>query len=258
MTVLLNGQTPLVVGSFQYPISANVAVPANPMPVNPSGPPSAQILDSSGNDITGTIGQGRLGGLLQARNGILAELRGDSRQQGSLNQLAQAVADRVNALLTSGNISDGPPPLPGVPLFTYDAANPATVAQTLSVDPAVAPSQLAAIDPGPPYAANGTALKLANLATPQSAADEINNVSYTQFFGNMAGRLGRAISDAQGSQKIQQGLVTQVRDLRQQTSGVSLDAEAIKVLEFQRSYQAASKMVTILDELTDTVVHLIP
>ena len=73
----------------------------------------------------------------------------------------------------------------------------------------------------------------------------------------MAASLGAAISDAQANQTVQQGLVTQARDLRQQTSGVSLDVEAIKCLEFQRSYQAVSKMVTILDQLTQTVVNMI-
>lgn len=259
-TVLLAGQIPLVIGQTEYLISANVAVPGIPTPTNPSGPPSAQVLDSTGRDATSLITQGQIGGLLQARNGVLAQLRGDSQNQGQLNQLAQSIADRVNALFLSGNISDavaGTPAIPGVPLFTYDPASPTSVAQTLSVPSTMTADQLAAIDPGPPEVSNGIPLKLAGLATPQSAADEIDNGSYTQFFGNMAASLGAAISDAQSQQSVQQGLVTQARDLRQQTSGVSLDVEAIKILEFQRSYQAVSKMVTILDQLTQTVVNMI-
>ena len=265
-TVLLAGQIPLVVGQSQYQISANVAVPDIPAPTNPSGPPSAQILDSTGRDVTSLIVQGQIGGLLQARNGVLAQLRGDSLNQGQLNQLAQSVADRINALFQSGNISDavaatattaGTPAVPGVPLFSYDSSRPSSIAQSLSVPSTLTSDQLAAIDPGPPEVSNGIPLSLANLATPQSAADKIGNVSYTQFYGNMAALLGAAISDAQSNQSTQQGLVTQAQALRQQTSGVSLDVEAIKVLEFQRSYQAVSKMVTILDQLTQTVVDMI-
>src|SRR5689334_24731432 len=51
--------------------------------------------------------------------------RSDSSQPGQLNQLAQAVADRINTLLTSGNISGSQP---GVPLFTYNAGNPTSAA----------------------------------------------------------------------------------------------------------------------------------
>lgn len=265
-TVLLAGRVPLVVGQSQYKISSTVGVPTTPAPTNPSGPPSAQILDSSGQDVTSDITGGQMGGLLDARNGILAQLRGDSQQQGELNQLAQSVADRVNALLTSGNVSDAVAAtattaavaaVPGAPLFTYNAAQPSGIAQSLSVVATTTSDQLAAIDPGPPETSNGIALKLANLATPKSSADEIDNVSYTQFFGNMAGTLGTAISNAQSNQTTSQGLVTQAQDLRQQTSGVSLDAEAIKVLQFQRSYQSVSKLVTILDDLTQTAINMI-
>jgi flagellar hook-associated protein 1 FlgK len=189
-------------------------------------------------------------------------LQGDANQPGSLNQLAQAVADRVNTLLTGGNVTNADPvsgaaAVPGVALFTYDATNPAATAGTLSVNPEITPGQLAAIDPGPPEVDNGIPLKLANLATPQNAADEINNMSYTQFYGTMAGQLGTAISTAQGNQTTTQDALTQAQTLRQQGSGVDLNSEAIKVLQFQQAYDAASKMVTILDQLTQNFLDAI-
>lgn len=257
MTVLLGGQTPLVVGEFQYPIGSTVAVPQNPAPTYPSGPPSVALLDSAGRDITSQVTSGKLGGLVEVRNQLFATLRGDGNNQGGLNQLAQAFADRVNTLLTSGNISDGPPPVPGVPLFTYDTSNPTNVAATLSLDPAATADQLAAIDPGPPYASNGIALRLAALAHPTAAADKIGNASYTQFYGGLASDVGAAASNARSNLALQQDLLTQARDLRQRTSGVSLDEEAVNVLQFQRSYQAAAKMITVIDELTQTVVNLL-
>jgi flagellar hook-associated protein 1 FlgK len=237
MTVLIGGQTPLVMGDTAYSIGTSAA-----------GAPSAQVLDSNGNDITSQIGSGSMGGLLQARNGVMSTVG------TSLNQLAQSVADRVNGLLTSGNVSDGPPAVPGVPIFTYTPGAPAA---TMAVDPNVTPAQLAAIAPGPPETGNGIAQSLANLATPQGPADEVNGMSYAQFFGNIAAQVGAAISTATNNQSVQQSVVTQAQNLRTQTSGVSLDQEAIQVLEFQRSYDAASKMVTVLDQMTQAVVAMI-
>ncbi|HTA44379.1 MAG TPA: flagellar hook-associated protein FlgK [Bryobacteraceae bacterium] len=259
-TVLLAGQTPLVVGQFQYNISSQVGIPQNPPPTNPGGPPSDQVLDASGNDITAEITGGQIGGLLQARNGTIAQLQGDAYQQGSLNQLAQAIADRVNALLTGGNISNadattGAPAVPGIPLFTY--TNSTNAAQTLAVNPAITPDQLAAIQPGPPEVDNGVPLTLANLATPQNAADEVNNMSYQDFFGNMAGKVGSAIATAQGNQTTGQQQLTQAENLRQQSSGVDLNQEAIRVLQFQQAYNAASKMVSVLNDLTNTIITAI-
>ena len=37
--------------------------------------------------------------------------------------MAKQFADRVNQLLTSGNITDGPPAQAGVPFFTYDSTD---------------------------------------------------------------------------------------------------------------------------------------
>jgi len=251
-----------VVGQNQYKISSNFSVPANPPPAYPSAPPSAQILDSDGNDITSRITTGQVGGVLQAVNGTLAQIQGSASQQGSLNQLAQTIADRVNALLTGGNISDadpttGAPAVPGEPLFTYNAANPSSIASSLTVNSAITADQLAAIDPGPPEVDNGIPLALANLATPQNPADEIDNMSYTQFYGNVAAQLGTAISTAQTNQTTSQDSLTQAQSLRQQSSGVDLNQEAIKVLQFQQSYDAASKIVTILDQVTQTFLDAI-
>jgi len=262
MEVLLDGQTPLVVGQTQYAISANVTVPTNPPPTYPSAAPTAQILDSEGNDISSQISSGQIGGLLQAVNGTLAQIQGSASQQGSLNQLAQTVADTVNSILTSGNISDanpttGAPAVPGVPLFSYDATNPAGIAASISLSPGITPGQLAAIDPGPPEVDNGIPLALANLATPQTAADEINGMSYNQFYGNIAGQLGTVISTAQSQQQSSQETLTQAQTLRQQNSGVDLNQEAIRVLQFQQSYDAASKMVTVLDQVTQEFLDAI-
>jgi flagellar hook-associated protein 1 FlgK len=206
------------------------------------------VFDANNQDITSAITQGQVGGLLNARSTI-ASLIGDAANPG-LNQLASAVADRVNGLLTSGQTSDG---TAGVPIFKYDPANPAG---TLQVDSTVTPDQLAPVDPVS-QVSNGIALRLANLASPQNAADELNGLSYTQFYGNIAATVGAAVSNAQSNQSTQEGIVTQARDLRQQSSGVSLDEEAIKMLQFQQSYTAAAKMVSILDQLSQTVINMI-
>lgn len=258
LTVLLNGQTPLVVGEFQYRIAAGFSTPATPTPVYASGPPPARLTDASGRDITAETTGGRLGGLLQFRNRTLAALRGDPYQPGALNRLAKAVADTVNQIFTSGVVSNGPPPVPGVPLFVYDATNDTNAAQSLTVDPTVTTAQLAAASAGPPYQSNGTILQLAGLAAPQGASGKIDNLSFTQFYGGLAARVGRDAATARDQQTVQKDLLAQARSLRQQSSGVSLDEEAIHVLEFQRAFQATAKLVTTLDEMTQTVINLLP
>jgi len=105
---------------------------------------------------------------------------------------------------------------------------------------------------------NGVALSLSALASPKNAADEINGQSFTQFFGSIAAQVGAQLSFAQNGQSSQQDIVTQAQSLRQQLSGVDLNAEATKVLEYQRAYQASAKILTVIDSLTQTVLGLIP
>jgi flagellar hook-associated protein 1 FlgK len=256
-TVLIDGQTPLVIGGQQYNLSFSLAQPASPPPVNPNGPPHARILSSDGTDITSQTTSGQLGALVNLRNTVLPTYMGDSSQTGDLNTMAKQFADRVNQQLTSGNISDGPPPQPGVPLFTYDSTSNTNIAQSLAVNPDITPSQLAAIAPGPPEVSNGVPLALAQLANPSNAADQINGESYTAFYGGMAARVGSALSDATNQQTVQQSAVAQAQNLRQQTSGVNLDEEAATLVEFQRAYQANSQLITILNQITQDTINIL-
>jgi flagellar hook-associated protein 1 FlgK len=145
----------------------------------------------------------------------------------------------------------------GLALFTYDAANSTASARTLAVNPALTAAQLAAIDPGPPYIGNGVALKLAALASPTDPAGKIDGLSYVEFFGEMAALAGREAAAADNGLSLQRDRSAQARALRDQLSGVSLDEEAIHLVEFQRAYQATARMISVLDELTQVAVNLL-
>jgi flagellar hook-associated protein 1 len=129
------------------------------------------------------------------------------------------------------------------------------------VNPAITPDQLAAITPAPdsstPEVSNGVPLALAALASPVQDADKVNGLSFSQFYGQMAARVGTALSDATSGQDVQQSLLAQAKDLRQQLQGVSLDEEATILMQFQRAYQANSKFVSVIDELTQSAIDIL-
>jgi flagellar hook-associated protein 1 FlgK len=255
VSIMVNGQTPLLLDDKQYKLSATLAQPSNP--TYPNAPAGDRILGSDGSDITAATTGGQLGALLDVRNKKLASFIGDANQPGDLNRLAKQVASRVNEILTNGQISSGPPAVPGVPLFTYDTSNDAGVAASLKVDPSMTPDQLASIDPGPPTVSNGVPLALSQLASPLNAADKIDGVSYSQYYGQLASRVGGDLNQAQNGQQVQQSLLAQAKDLRQQYSGVSLDEEAAILIQFQRAYQANSRFISILDQLTQNAIDII-
>jgi flagellar hook-associated protein 1 FlgK len=255
MTVLLAGQVPVVIGDRLQPIAVQPYTPA--AAVNPGAPPSMRIVDSAGNDITAMISQGELGGLLRVRSQVLPLLAGDSLQDGSLNTMARLLADRVNEILTSGLVSSGPPPVAGVELFSYNPASGADVARTMTLNPAISQDLLAAISPGPPYVSNGTALALSDLRNSRAPQDTINGQSFLEFYSSMVRQVGDGVRSARQEEARSTALVTQARDLRSQLSGVSFDEEAVKLVEFQRSYEANAQVVKIVDEMIQSVLGML-
>jgi len=45
--------------------------------------------------------------------------------------------------------------------------------------------------------------------------------------------------------------------MREEISGVSLDEEAAQMIEYQRAYQAAAQLVSVLNDLTDTLLSML-
>lgn len=256
-SILLDGQTPLVLGSQQYQLSSQMAQPANLAPVNDNAPPHAVILAPDGSDITSQVAGGQLGALVNLRNTVLPGIIGDAYQQGSINTLAQQFADRVNSLLTSGNITDGPPAQGGVPLFSYDTLNSTNAAASLSVNPDISAGQLAAIDPGPPEVSNGLAIDLSNLSNSQNAAGQIGGQTYTQYYADIASGVGLQLNTATQQQTARQSALAQAQSMRQQASGVSLDQEAVKLVQFQNAYEANSRFVTVIDTIAQDLMNMV-
>jgi flagellar hook-associated protein 1 FlgK len=253
VTVMMSGGNPLVIGDQQYSLSNNESV--DPAAANPKSPPTSHVLDSQGRDITSEATSGQLGGLLDARNRVLASIQGNGQQPGSLNQFAKGLADTVNQVLESGTVSTDPNAATGVALFSYDNSDPTLAARSLTVNPAITAAQLAPVDSS--GIANGNANLLASLGSATSTQGRINGMGLVQFFASIAASVGRENQTATNNVQAQTQVVSQAKSLRGQISAVSLDQEAVNVLEFQRAYQATAQVLTVLNTLADTVLGLI-
>jgi flagellar hook-associated protein 1 FlgK len=252
VSLTIGGQTPLLIGEQQYPISASLYAPEDPPATNPLGTGQMRLQASDGSDIANA--GGKLGALVKLRNEVIPSLVGDRYQTGDLNLMAKQFADRVNQLLTEGSTAAGQP---GVPIFQYNPDDPTSIASAIKLDTSVTPDQLAAISVGPPTVSNGVPLALSALAVPTQDADRLNGFSFSQFYGQAASRVGEMLNDSQNNAEVQQSLLTQAKDLRQQYQGVSLDEEATTLMQFQRAYQANAKYLSVLDQLTQTAIDIL-
>ena len=254
VTVLLGGQTALVEGTQVNAIQAVNNIASNSG--NPDAAPNISIEDSSGNDITSQITEGGLAGLLSVRNNLLPSLIGGGQQVGGLNTLAQGLVDSVNNVLEQGSTASTPPYQAGSALFTYNDASPSGIAGSLAVSSTITGSQLAAADTGPPFVANGAALTLAGLDS--SSPGPVDGQGFTQYFASLTSTVGNAVNDANTNATAQSQLVAQAQSLQQQVSGVSLDEEAVRLVQLQSSYDAASKVVTVVDDTLQSLLEMIP
>jgi flagellar hook-associated protein 1 FlgK len=236
--VLMGGQTPLVIGTTQNQLNVTFVQPANAAYAD--APPEATITTADGQDVTGTVSQGVLAGLLTFSNGTLAGVMGGAQNAGSLNQLAQAFATQVNNLVT---------PASGIPLFTT-SGDATTAAQTLAVNPDMTAGQLVASSA---TSSNGTADALAQLGT---ATDPTLGMSYTDYYANIAADLGQQESAASANQSTQQDLLTQAQNARSQVSGISLNQEATQLIQFQQAYEASAQTVTTINDMLTALLDM--
>jgi flagellar hook-associated protein 1 FlgK len=165
-----------------------------------------------------------------------------------LNTLASSVADAVNSTLTSGIDQNNNP---GVALFTYSSTAPAHTLSTTGIQT----TQLAAAlstNPG----GNDNAVNLSNLTSATQTA--LGGTTFTTYYGNFAASIGTDSSIAQSSQTTQEQVLSQAQTLRSNLSGVSLDTEAARLTEYQQAYGSTGRMLTVVNQMMQTVLNLIP
>jgi flagellar hook-associated protein 1 FlgK len=172
--------------------------------------------------------------------------------QSQLNQLAQGMADTVNNQLTSGTYQDASGTTqPGVALFMYSAT---AAAKTLALT-SISATQIAAASSTNP-GGNDNAVALTSLQT--AAIPVLSNLTFAEYYGTIGSHVGADSAQAQNNQTTQQQLLSQAQTLRSNISGVSLDQEATLMTEYQQSYDAISKLMSVLSRIVQTVLDLIP
>ncbi|MGC4086037.1 MAG: flagellar hook-associated protein FlgK [Vicinamibacterales bacterium] len=191
---------------------------------------------ADGVDITASMTGGSIGGQLAIRDQIVPGYK----QQ--LDQLAYDVGTQVNAVHTSGyDLNGNTGPLLYLPLTTVQGA-----AAALQFNPAVAAnnSLIAASSTGA-AGDNGTAKALAALRS-QDAANG-GTATFTEAWSQLVNRVGTDSANAQNSLKTRQDVVSAIQKLRDSVSGVSLDEEAGRLMQFQRADQANARYFSAID-----------
>jgi len=206
------------------------------------------IYGGEGVDITSdlTAGGGQMGGILTARDQDIPQV------ENSLDTLAYSIGTALNQANAQGSDLNGNP---GGAIFSLPngatAADPTGSAAQIAVE-MTDPTKIAAAALGAGSADNSNAVAMANLQN----AGIVNGISPTSYFSDITTSLGSLTSEVSSENTAQQAALTQLNDQIGAVSGVNLNDEAAQLQTLEQSYQAASKLFTILDQVMVSALNL--
>lgn len=235
--VTIGNGRPLVVAGTTYALSTS------------SLPPdgfAAILAPGTGTpvDITSEITGGRLGGLLQVRDVTIPNYI------DQLDALAYGVATDVNTLTQSGYDLSGNPGL----AFFDPPVGIAGAARLMSVNATVAASTNLVVTAATTAAGNN---EIANaIAALQDTAMSGGTARPVDAWGSLVYRVAVDSRTATQAKTSHEQVVQQLKNLRDQISGVSIDEEAATLLRFQRSYEANARFFQVTNETLDLLMSL--
>jgi len=116
----------------------------------------------------------------------------------------------------------------------------------------LSPAKIAAGAPGSP-GGNENALALAALAN----AGLVNGVTHTEAFAALVSEVGQASAAASSQLDTQNHILATAQALRDSFSGVDINEEAIHLLEFQRAFQASTRVIQVINSLIGEILELV-
>jgi flagellar hook-associated protein 1 FlgK len=207
-------------------------------------PPLGLATITIGGD-TAVFDEGAIRGFQDAINSVGAQL-------ASLDGLAAQVAARVNTVHSSGTDLDG---AAGTNFFN---ATGTITAANISVNAVVAgnPRLVVASPLAAPGATGTVAGEIANLLTDPNTTVGARTGSFSSIFSSMLSDAGTEVRTADDDLQTQSAIISQLSQQRDAVSGVSLDEEAINLLQYQKAYDAAARFLKVADEMTQTILSL--
>ena len=209
----------------------NLATVAGPLTISGatvSGGTPATALNLTGGSIQGA---------LTARDTGVQDLR------DNLDALASQLVTSVN---TAYSPSGG------------NFFNPAGVtAGTIGLAAGVTAATLKATTPAGAAGDNDIATAVSNLANAVfsiGGGDDIDG-TFSQHYATTVANFGQTLSTTNARVSEQTTIETLVRGQRDGVSGVSLDEEMTDLMKYQRSFQASSRVIQVIDDLLDTIVN---
>ncbi len=78
-----------------------------------------------------------------------------------------------------------------------------------------------------------------------------------EFYGTMVGSVGFDLSSAANAQEIESFLLHSLEAQREEVSGVNVDEELVKMIQYEQAYSAAAQFLQVVNQMNDEVLALV-
>lgn len=197
-------------------------------------------------NVTKQLTGGEIGGLLNVRDEVI------NRSLDKLDELAYSLATEVNKAHVEGfdRYDQTGQMFFNQPGTMKGASQTIAVAKDIRED--VNRISAAAQDQAPGDN------RIANIisALEYKQALQGGTSTFDNFYSGMVGQIGIEAQRANSAMESQKDIVSQLKNIRESISGVSLDEETTKMIEFQKAFDASARLIKTADEMMDTVLNL--
>lgn len=184
---------------------------------------------------------GSLGSITQLYNNTLPNLT------NQLDDTASKIMSQVNTLHATGQTLQNPPTT-GVNFFSSYANGVLSINQSILSDV----KNIAASANGN-SGNNDIAKKISDLSTLKLSDGSTISDTYATFVNTV----GTTIQTAKQTTDSTESVVQQLENQKANYSGVSVDEEMINIMKYQRSYAASAKVITMADQLFQTILQMV-
>lgn len=216
-------------------------------------------FDILNNASPNTLTAGRIKAVVDVSGGSTTEVTLQGALQ-NLDTMLRTIATEVNALQTTGRDLNGnvptaniflpqPPAAGTLELFNY------RVNSVVQADP-----KLIAAAAGPPSAYLGAgdgsnALKMAQLNVGTPAA--LGGTTYIGYFNKMSSQLGVNNNAHKSRVENSQSILNNLDQNRQRISGVNMEEEMVNLIQFQRTFEASSRVIQTVNQVLQTIINMV-
>jgi flagellar hook-associated protein 1 FlgK len=189
---------------------------------------------------------GKIGGALEVRDQVIGELL------GHIDNMAYTMAKEVNKAHIEGFDKTGKS---GVLFFDMpDQQSGAAAALKMNSTVFNDVGRIAAAS-APNAPGDNTVANLISSLQYRQVMDG-GKATFDDYYNTQVGQIGTVTQRAMKTQESQRNILSQLSNIRESISGVSLDEETTKMIEFQKAYDASARVIKTADEMFDTILSL--